>query len=139
MITRSIYLTIYNLTIYLLLFVYVSNDIGRGNLINKMTPFLTNLIPMEKYIANRLLEKDLAVGTDIVVMVVNDGEIDLFLNFICSCQAYKISVNNIVVFAGSEDIIPLIDSTGAVGLYHESFAFVSKHASAQYLGIRYIS
>jgi hypothetical protein len=35
------------------------------------------------------------------LQVVNDGEMDLFINFACSCLHYGLSLNNIVVFAAS--------------------------------------
>ena len=35
------------------------------------------------------------------VMVVNEGEIDLYLNFACSCRLHDISMKNVIVFAGS--------------------------------------
>ena len=40
-------------------------------------------------------------GDDLVVMVINQGEIDLFLNFACSCKLHNISLSNVMVFAGS--------------------------------------
>jgi hypothetical protein len=40
----------------------------------------------------------------------------------------------VLVFAGSNDVLPLIDGTGALSIYHEaSFAYVSKEANYEYL------
>jgi len=72
-------------------------------------------------------------GDDATLMVVNEGEVDLWLNFACSCQQNHISMRNVFVFCGSEEIIPLIESTGAAALYHRGYASVSKKASNDYL------
>ena len=48
-----------------------------------------------------LSERNIEAGSDLTVMVVNEGEIDLYLNFACSCHVHDISMNNVIVFAGS--------------------------------------
>lgn len=48
-----------------------------------------------------LSERSIEEGSDLTVMVVNEGEIDLYLNFACSCHVHDISMNNVIVFAGS--------------------------------------
>ena len=75
------------------------------------------------------------IGNDIIVMVVNDGEMDLFLNFVCSLRAYKLEyiLSRVLVFAASNEIIPVIQATGALAIHHESFGFASRGASAGYL------
>ncbi len=43
-------------------------------------------------------------------------------------------MRNVLVFSGSDDVLPLIESLGAMALYHEaSFADVSRNASYEYL------
>ena len=112
----------------------VANDQGRKKLADKMGKLLLNLDSLESYVINRLIARGLQPGSDIVVMVVNAGEMDLLANFACSCQAHNISMRNMMVFSGSDDVIPLIESFGAMGLYHEpTFADVSRNASYEYL------
>lgn len=72
-------------------------------------------------------------GADLVVMVINEGEIDLFLNFACSCRLHNISTSQVLVFAGSREIVTMIESTGAMGIYHEGYSAVSKKPSTDYL------
>jgi len=48
-----------------------------------------------------LRQHNIKAGDDLVVMVLNEGELDLFLNFACSCKLHDISLNNIMVFSGS--------------------------------------
>ena len=112
----------------------VAVENGRKKLADKMLKLLPNLLSLKQYILYRLLERELTIGSDIVVMVVNAGEIDLLANFACSCKHHNISMRNMMVFAGSEDVLPLIESFGAIGIYHQlSFADVSRNASYEYL------
>lgn len=41
-----------------------------------------------------------------VLVVLNDGEIDIFLNFACSCRAHGLeaALRKVVVFAGSKEL-----------------------------------
>ena len=38
-----------------------------------------------------------------------------------------------LVFCGSIEIVSIVESTGAIGLFHEGYASVSKAASVDYL------
>jgi hypothetical protein len=78
------------------------NPRGRNRLRQKIGPLFENLDEIETLMRGKFSEKDVAVGSDVVVMVVNDGELDLFLNFACSCHDHDISMNNMIVFAGSK-------------------------------------
>lgn len=52
----------------------------------------------------------------------------------CSCRESGVPTTNMIVFCGSEDIIPLVEAVGAMALYDEkSFAYVSKEANYEYL------
>ena len=108
---------------------------GRVRLALKLNPLFSNMIQVEKKLLNILQSHGFMPDTnaDIIVMVVNDGEMDLFINFACSCHQHGISLSKILVFAASEEIVPFIEATGAMGIYHESFAFVHKDASEIYL------
>jgi hypothetical protein len=109
------------------------NQKGRQRFIDKLKPLLASLSEVEKEMDNLLLERNLSRGADVVVMVVNEGEMDLYMNFVCSCQAHNLSLANIIVFSASAEIIPLISSTGAIGYYHSEFASASKRHSVAYL------
>lgn len=116
-------------------FTNVANHNGRRKIGEKLGKLLQGLPSLEDYVLRKLAKRSLYPGeADVAVMVVNDGEIDLFANFACSCRAHNISMRNVLVFAGSEEVVPLIESMGAMGLYHEStFASVSRNASYEYL------
>lgn len=112
----------------------VSTPKSRDKLSEKMSDFLEGLTELESYARQVLEDRGFFRGSSIVTMVVNAGEMDLFANFACSCKANNISMRNVMVFAGSAEIVPVIEAMGAVGIYHEAtFAHVSKHASYQYL------
>jgi hypothetical protein len=111
----------------------VAKEKGRVRQKEKMGPFFKHFTSIELHLNGILAKAGLNKGDDVVLMVVNDGEIDLFLNFVCSCRAHGITTSNIVVFAGSSAIVPLIRATGATGIYHEEFAYVNKDPSFGYL------
>lgn len=82
-------------------FTKTGNARGRKRLREKIGPLFANLEEIEDELKNIFRLKGVHPGSDVVVMVVNDGEMDLFLNFACSCHAHNISLNNMIVFAGS--------------------------------------
>eukprot|EP01034_Spumella_vulgaris_P027690 gene27690-34452_t len=111
----------------------VPKDRGRERLKQKLGPFLNFFEEIQAQLTAKLETNGISKGDDVVVMVVNEGEIDLFLNFACSCKLHDISLKKVLVFAGSSEIIPLIEATGAMGLYHIGYAAVSRRASVDYL------
>lgn len=68
----------------------------------------------------------------LTILVANEGVIDLVLNFICSCKQAKIDTSNIVVFLGSPDIAPLIESMGVQTFFHEALGPIPKKAASNY-------
>lgn len=114
----------------------IPKERGFQRIVDKLGPFVSNYNGRDGIAAqldSKLELHGIKAGDDVVVMVVNEGEIDLFMNFACSCQQHKISLANVIVFAASPEIVPLIESTGAIGLYHVGYASVSKKASNDYL------
>ncbi len=122
----------------------------RDAMILKMLPFLETLPTMEASLATVLKrrgfhpridgrkggpspEDELQGKSGLVVMTVNDGEMDMISNFVCSCRKHHINTANFLVFAGSKDIVPSLESMGLMAVYHASFAKVSTRPSAQYL------
>ena len=109
---------------------------GFARVYEKLYPFLRNLEGpggMNEQLKSKLEVNGVKAGDDVVMMVVNEGEIDLFLNFACSCRLHGISLRGMLVFSGSPEIVSIIESTGAMGLFHEGYASVSKAASVDYL------
>ena len=106
----------------------------------KFMPFVKNFDSMDRYVNARLASRNYhEKGIDtLVIMVVNAGELDLFLNLACSARKHGIPLDNFVVFAGGDSIIPTIESTGALGLYHRGFFSVSRHASHDYLDFTFV-
>ena len=105
----------------------------RLQLRRKMENLLTGLSQIERLIAEKLqplLEQN---QKDVVLMTVNPGEMDMLVNFACSCSHHKIKTTNMVVFAASASIVESITALGFIAIYTEEFEQVSSHASAQYL------
>ena len=77
------------------------NTRGRNRLRTKIGPLFDSLEEMEQLMLDHFNHHDIPIGSDVVIMVVNDGELDLFLNFACSCREHGIELRNMMVFAGS--------------------------------------
>ncbi len=111
-------------------FVYqLPRDEDRLELKLKMKSLLENLSTIEKYIRKKIKH----IKKDIIVMTLNDGEMDMLVNFACSCHHHGINTSNVVVFAASKNIIDSISALGFTAIYDKEFASVSSMASAQYL------
>ena len=114
----------------------VPKERGFKRVKEKLQPFIQHFDGkdgIDIQLRKKLLENNVKAGDDLVVMVVNQGEIDLYLNFACSCKLHGISLEKMIVFSGSEEIVNVIESTGAMALFHEGYASVSKKASMDYL------
>ena len=68
-----------------------------------------------------------------IVMVANEGVMDLLLNFFCSAEASFVDVKNVVVFVGTEHYVPLIESLGGNAIYSPALGSMPKSAAAGYL------
>jgi hypothetical protein len=90
----------------------VGHEKGRERLIEKMGPFISNLLRVEDHFREILATAGKRPGDDIVLMVMNEGEMDLLLNLVCSMHASNISVANMMVVAASPVILPMIHATG---------------------------
>ena len=111
----------------------VPKERGRERTKDKLGVFLLNFKEIVQQFDAKFEKHGIKPGDDVVVMVVNEGEIDLFLNFACSCKLHHLSLNNVLIFSGSPEIVSFIEATGAMALYHEGYAAVSKKASVDYL------
>ena len=69
----------------------------------------------------------------VVVMVANEGVIDLVLNFICSCEAINFDISKIIVFLGDVKYKALIENAGAKAMYSESLGSLPAQAAQSYL------
>ncbi len=106
---------------------------GFERVIEKVYPFLQHLPDILITTKKALMEGDVKKGDSVVLIVLNQGESDLFLNFACSCAKHNIALNRVFVFAASRDLVRLVRSTGAMAVYHHEFAFVHKDPSHDYL------
>jgi hypothetical protein len=79
----------------------VANKKGRASQRAYTQPFLEHADEVQGELAAMMRRRGLGPGSDVTLMVTNDGEIDLFLNYACSCRAHNISLHNAIVFTGS--------------------------------------
>lgn len=99
----------------------------------KFNPFLEHYNSTIQIVQERLLKNHHYPGADMIVMTLNDGELDLFLNYACSCVFHNISLERVIVFSGSPEVIKIIESTGAMGVYNPGFSEVSREHSLDYI------
>jgi hypothetical protein len=111
----------------------VPKERGRERTKDKLGTFLKHFDEINADFEAKVASHGIRAGDDLVAMVVNEGELDLFLNFACSCRLHNISMNNVLAFAGSSGIVPFIEATGAMALFHPGYASVSRRASTDYL------
>jgi len=119
-------------------FTKVGSERGRLRLREKMGPFLRGLATVRAFLLQTLLAKGMepGKGQDVTVMVVNEGELDLLLNFVCSCQQNNVSTSNLLVFTPNAAVVERIKNWGdglLTAIHHSSFAPVSNKASQEYL------
>lgn len=79
----------------------VPKERGRERTKDKLGTFLKNFDEINTDFEAKVASHGIKAGDDLVAMVVNEGELDLFLNFACSSQLHNISLNNVLAFAGS--------------------------------------
>ncbi len=74
---------------------------GRVRTIEKMQSMIGNLTEIEILLKTMLSSHHIYAGDEVIVMVVNDGEMDLFINFACSAHLHKIMMEKVMVFCAS--------------------------------------
>jgi hypothetical protein len=83
----------------------VPRDRGRFRMYDKLGPYVRRFNGpdgIEQQLDDLLKSRGLKSGDDVVVMVTNQGETDLFMNFACSCQQNGLSLHNMLVFCGDK-------------------------------------
>lgn len=69
----------------------------------------------------------------VIVMVANEGVMDLLMNFMCSAQGSQINLKSILVFVGDERYINLIENMGGNAIYSPSLGSMPSKAAGFYL------
>lgn len=111
---------------------------GRKRLKEKIVPLILHFDEIVSRVRTKLRGNGLGPGDDVTVMTLNDGELDLFLNYACSCAAHNVSLSTTMVFSASAEVLPLIEATGAMGVHHEGFSRVAREASLDYIDYTFV-
>lgn len=69
----------------------------------------------------------------LIVMVANEGVMDLALNFICSAEAAEIDLSSVVMFVGTERDVVLVENMGAQAIYSPALGSMPPKAAGMYL------
>jgi hypothetical protein len=85
---------------------------GRVRLVEKMRPFLQHLPAVKKIFSDTLSQWGKMPGDDIILMVVNEGELDLLLNFACSSRGHNIPLDNLLIVGASKGIVAVAETIG---------------------------
>lgn len=68
-----------------------------------------------------------------IVMVANEGVMDLLLNFLCSAEEIHLDLKSVVVFVGDQKYVELVEGMGANAMYSPSLGSMPAHAAETYL------
>ena len=68
----------------------------------------------------------------VLVMVANEGVMDLLLNFLCSCRSAGLNTGSMVVFVGQPEYIPLVHAIGAKAFYSTALGLIPRKAADSY-------
>lgn len=69
----------------------------------------------------------------IVIMVINEGVFDIFLNLVCSLHGSKIDTSNFILFIGDLEYKNLLEHLGFRIFYHPKLGYMPKRAAEAYL------
>jgi hypothetical protein len=72
------------------------------------------------------------VRRSIIVMVANEGVMNLLLNFICSCVSSGINPKSIVVFVGVEDHVSLMEELGVTAMFIREAGAMPREVASNY-------
>ena len=67
-----------------------------------------------------------------VVMVANEGVIDLVMNLLCSCRSAGIDTSNYLIFVGSEEDVSIINNMGVHAVFNPILGSMPKNAAGYY-------
>ena len=68
-----------------------------------------------------------------VVMVINEGVLDIFLNLVCSLKGSHVDTSNFVIFIGNLDYKNLLENFGFRIFYNPKLGYMPKQAAEYYL------
>eukprot|EP00596_Hydrurales_sp_CCMP1899_P005649 CAMPEP_0119046322 /NCGR_PEP_ID=MMETSP1177-20130426/45852_1 /TAXON_ID=2985 /ORGANISM="Ochromonas sp, Strain CCMP1899" /LENGTH=409 /DNA_ID=CAMNT_0007019307 /DNA_START=458 /DNA_END=1687 /DNA_ORIENTATION=+ len=100
-----------------------------------LPPLLKNLSDLLADFKAKMGEPLLPDGSRkaVIVMVANEGVMDLALNFICSAEGAGIDLSSIVMFVGTESDVELVENMGAQAIYSPALGSMPARAAGQYL------
>lgn len=112
---------------------------GRMDAVNFLKPFYSELDNVKRMFIQKLggasiIVNGITTRRSIVVMVVNEGVMNLLINFFCSIRSIdnNIDLKSFVVFVGEEKHVSIIENIGAIGVYFPSAGSMPKDAAMNY-------
>ena len=72
-----------------------------------------------------------------IIMVANEGVLDLVMNIICSAQSANIDMTDFILFSAQAQYVPLIQNMGIKAIYHPSFGNIPAGAAGNYADVTF--
>ena len=97
--------------------------------------FLVNFFSGLKEVSKELddiLSRIASKKKDVLVMCINQGNLDLFMNFLQSTRRHNLDVSNLIVFGGDDTVVSLLSKMGVTGYFHPSLGTAPSKASGGY-------
>jgi hypothetical protein len=114
------------------------NDYARANCFEEelmlLHPFADELPKLRQtFMAKMGSPFDGTTRRTAIIMVANEGVVDLLLNFLCSAEQSNIDLSNIMVFVGSESDAQLVEGMGVHAMYGAALGSMPVNAAKGYL------
>ena len=100
-----------------------------------LPPLLKNLPKLVEEFQNKMGDPIASDGSRraVIVMVANEGVMDLALNFICSAEGAGIDLASIAMFVGTKEDVELVENMGAKAIYSPALGSMPSRAAGMYL------
>lgn len=99
-------------------------------------PFLQNRERIINIIRSKLgtpIDERTGLRRRIILMVANEGVMDLLLNFMCSAEGAKIDLRSVLVFVGDSKYVAVVEKMGGNAIYDPTLGSMPTRAAGVYL------
>ena len=93
---------------------------------------LTHLPDLEKE-AKTFFEKVVDAKKRVMVMALNEGDIDMLVNFVCSAKHANIPIDNLVVIGADQSVVDVATSLNLHSFSHKAFGHLPSVHATQYV------
>jgi len=95
--------------------------------LNTLLSHTKDLEKTAKPILHQAADKD----KNIIAMALNQGDLDMLVNFVCSAKKHDMDISPIVVFGGDEVVVNVARALGLHAFTHKAFGNLPKEHAVQ--------